>query len=171
MPGMVRHTVALALVALGGCYATPPLGAPKTPATVLQRVFASDLSTAGFADRWHGATALLQVVAHEPTRLDHSKDRAETIAGHEATRLAHAAPRLRQLTGTELAHQPSPSTLRVLLPNRSVRLERSLVRDTRQFAFGTTFLGDIDDERHRTDPDDDAPEATLLARLCRRLRL
>ena len=167
----VRLTL-LATIVLSGCYTAPPLGAPKTPVSVLQHVFAGDLSTSGFADRTRGAETTLRALAAEPLRTARIAPTAGRILADEPGRLAEIAPRTKSIAADELARIPSAAHVAtVLFPSPPARPAEDIRRVARRLLGTEAFLGEIDDVRHRTDPDDDHPEKSLWQRLRRRLWL
>jgi hypothetical protein len=166
-----KLTLLLASAVLGGCYATPPLDVPRTPANRLQRVFAADFSTSGVANRIHGIERVFGFLAEEPARTERIAPHLRTFAANEPARIADLPALASSLVTTELARTPTGADFAVLMPGRTPDVPREIEQTARRVLMPEAFLGEIHDDRHRTDPGDDVPEASLWARLRRRLWL
>lgn len=157
---------------LAGCYAAPAPDAQRTPATLLQRVFAHDLSTSGFQARTGHAGEVLQTLAREPARAGRLPAASKQLAKDTAARGGQVPADTAQLVRTEMARRPDPKRIPALFAVADfAKVPRDIARVSTRVANSNAPLGEIDDVRHRTDPDDDRPEADLWTRLCRRLRL
>lgn len=155
---------------LGGCYAAPGPDAPKGPVRTLQRILAPDLSTHGFAGREQGLAAATRFLAQEPARLRHVAPAAERLGTGALRDLGNVPERLASLARTELSRRPAVPSPVLGVPT-SAQLRADLHRVGHRLLLSKEPLGEIDDLPHRTDPDDDRPEAGLLARVRRRLHL
>lgn len=168
------HPIAFAAAAvLTACVAAPDADAPKGLGTSLQRVLAIDLSRPALSERSRGladtGTSLGQLALRTP-----DADSWGTVAGAPAQRfggLQRSSARLVEFAlrprgqGTErLFASAAPQQVTSQLTESLAGLPWVLGADRRP-------LAEIDDLRHRTDPDDDHPEADLIERLRRRLRL
>jgi hypothetical protein len=158
-----------------GCYAPPPIEAPKNPWTGVKRVFEWDLSTPGFARRSHHIENTVVELAHEPEPAAGIAETSRDLLQTEATRVASVAPDAERIAVAELTRRPSSRTVDEVLLDEPERVAH-LVDDARTdlpvlLVIAHRPLGEIDDKRHRTDPDDDRPEATMWQRIARRLGL
>lgn len=97
----------------------------------------------------------LNLLAAEPGRAATLADDASALVGSETARLGN------------LARPPHRAEFD---PRRTLaRLRASLRRLPALLQLDRRALGEPDDRQHRTDPDDDHPEASWFARLARRL--
>ncbi len=165
---MRRRLTAAAPLLLAACYATPPLEAPRTASNLVKSVLAHDLSTAGFAARAEDVGEVLGLLAKEPARPRRLPATAGTIAATGLGDAGHIAGRLEGIAASETRRRPAFERLSPLV----APLRADDVRHTGAVLLTPAApLGEIDDVRHRTDPNDDSPEDDLWTRLRRRLRL
>lgn len=158
--------------AAAGCVGQPEAARSGDPFRGAQRVLAIDGSGAGLTDRGHNLAATSERLLALGTntritawdRLIESPDRRLAGAEASAGRILAVASRQRLTHADELAAHVSPTAIAQRTTESLAGLPFVLGADRRP-------LPEITDQRHRTDPDDVAPEATLVERIRRRLRL
>jgi hypothetical protein len=163
--------MALALAATA-CVGPPEVARSGDPIRGAQRVLAIDGSGSGLTDRGHNLAATSErLLAFGTTtrvtawdRLIESPDRRLAGAEASAERILEFASRQRLTHGEDLAVHVSPTAIANRTTESLAGLPFVLGADRRP-------LPEITDQRHRTDPEDVAPEATLVERIRRRLRL
>lgn len=153
------------------CATKPPTRLGHDPIAGLQRVLAVDFGVHHGERRGDALARWPKRATHELQRLPGAEPFARA-AGAEFARPAKLTDDARALVARELRRRPDPTHL--VLPTVH-RLAEHLADDIDLLStlFGTWNhpLGEIDDRRHRTRFDDDRPEATLVERILRRLRL
>lgn len=170
----MRPAVVAALLLIG-CATEPELGAPRTFAQSVQRPLQPDFITPAFAARTQRLAATARRLWDEPERAARLPDTIARIADGEPGRAADVPATAADVATDEawrlgvLRDDAGPVAGRLL----GARGDRPHRRAAAAHLLGVARppLGEIDDHRHRTDPDDDRPEATLLERVVRRLRL
>ncbi|MBL8750863.1 MAG: hypothetical protein JNK78_17010 [Planctomycetes bacterium] len=165
---MSRRLTAAAPLLFAACYAVPPLDAPRTPSNVVKAVLAHDLSTAGFSAMAEDVGEVLGLLAKEPARAHHVPATTGRIVVTGLGDGGRVTERLEDIAAHEARRHPAFERLgRLVAPLRA-----DDVRHTAAVLLTPAApLADIDDVRHRTDPNDDSPEPGLWARVRRRLRL
>ncbi|MBL8730703.1 MAG: hypothetical protein JNM25_19955 [Planctomycetes bacterium] len=167
--------IACTVLLLSACWSPPELGRPRTPLQTLQRPLAPDLTTAAFAARTRGLAAALAGLLAEPARVRNAAPVGERLIGGELRRAGELPARAAGLLHGEadraavLPHDAGGLLRQVAEPAGD--RDHHLAATARLLGVDRRPLGEIDDQRHRTDPDDDRPEAGLWRRLVRRLRL
>lgn len=168
------HLCLLALLALlAGCVTEPELQEPTSATTGVRGMLATDLSRASFARRTNAVgdntLALFSSEFRRPLTANWSHvveapEHRLTGMARTAGELSGLATRSRMRHAEDLARELSVSHAAHDLGETMASLPIFLGTDRRP-------MGEIDDKRHRTDPFDDSPEASLVDRLRRRLRL
>lgn len=169
---------ALVLPALAGCVS-------EAETEALRRPFLDAADAAGaLARREFGPDRVGRRLSHladdagrlfviEARGLRKAARRGEQLAGGEAERLGGLpgpAAQLLQDEAQRLAELPATPLVRELDPERAAgRLRHAVDRLEPVVGLDRTPLGEIDDPEHRTDPDDQRPPRSTLARLLRRL--
>lgn len=170
-----RVPFACTALLLGACWSPSEPGRPRTPLQVLQRPLEPDLTTASFAARVRRLSATTAWLTTSPARLARSHATATHLVGNELARSADLLP----ATGALLHDETQRVTAGTATATRWLhgvvepggdRTHHGAVT-ARLLQLDRPPLGEIGDRRHRTDPDDDRPEPSLLERLRRRLRL
>ncbi|MBL9078041.1 MAG: hypothetical protein JNL08_11090 [Planctomycetes bacterium] len=170
----MRAVAPLALL-LAACVTEPPLGVRPSPLASLGRPLQPDWTASAMARRAAQIHELWLTLAAEPQRAARLAQRPAGLAARELRRPEALAAAARQVAGDEL-HRPAA------WETDSTAIVRSLTRgDLRPAAQAEPLarllglahppLGELHDRRHRTDPEEERAEATLLQRLVRRLRL
>ena len=112
-------------------------------------------------------------LAKEPRRLTQASATAGNILAAEPRRLRGLGDSGGELLGRELRRTPflpSPTLQRALDPLSRLHNLAGVVRDpSHVLGLDRRILGEPDDLEHRTDPADDRPEASLGARIWRRI--
>lgn len=159
----------LPLALAGGCTAPPPEA--RGPRAGLERMLAIDFGSSAMARRHAGWTRVRSGVAAE-LRRPSAWPRTLAGADDELQRLHTAKTDATSLLAAEAKRHPTvPATLQVA-PNTWARdLAASLAALPAVLGLEHRPLREPGDREHRTDPNDDRPEATLWQRLARRLRL
>lgn len=157
-----------------GCY-TPPDGTEaRTPTAKLQRVFASDLSIAGWQHRSEGFSRLGPALGAEAARVERFAPSVGSMTTGFTTDATDLPDGIAQLVGAEVGHLQRaqvPAQLRPSADRWAGQVADCLALLPVMFGFDRRMLGEPSDREHRTDPHDDRPEATLWQRLSRRLGL
>jgi hypothetical protein len=158
------------LLVLAACSAPPvPMRAPHSPLTALERVLAIDFRAQSRA-RW---ASLPELAASAAAELARTRDFATGLGKlpDELQRLPAARTDAARLAAAELRRRPDLAPV-VPEPRRLGQdLADALVEAPAHLGLTKPPLGEPDDRRHRTDPDDDRPERSLWQRLSRRLWL
>ena len=161
------------LILLAGCISQPELQEPTSATTGVRGVLATDLSRTSFARRTNAiGENTVSLFARELSRpltanwghVAEAPDRRLTGMARTAGELSGLATRSRLHHADELARELSLNNAAHDLGETMANMPILLRNDRRA-------MGEIDDKRHRTDPFDDTPEASLVDRLLRRLRL
>ncbi len=165
--------LAAALLPLAACGAAPELGAPKTATSGLRSVLGTDFATDRFARRSEAVGEHVRAVgSSELRRPAHARWRE--IEPRPADQLLDMGTSMRRIAAAEVA-PPAPQAgwlADEVAPDSIARdLAENLASVPVYLRTDRQPLGEIDDLRHRTDPFDAKPEATLLERIVRRLRL
>ena len=157
-----------------GCYTAPELKAHPSWPERIQRVFASDFSTTGWARRSEALRRPFTAVPGELLRVE----RFKTVPAAAAESVARAGERIPQTVATLAANElerplnARTSVFARLAPDRIAHdVGEAAASVPHVLGLDRRPLGEIDDREHRTDPHDDRPEATLWQRIARRLRL
>lgn len=163
----------LGALLLGSCYAPPAADDPSAAAKI-QRTFASDLSTTGFAERTSRLARLLPALDAELARgavVAPSLRRA----GEATVKPLESVPQqLAAAADAELQRPERVRNDRMLRPSpdRWLRRFRSAIEGLpRLFWLDHRPLGEPSDPEHRTDPHDARPEVPWWQRVARRLGL
>jgi hypothetical protein len=160
---------------LAACVAPPTLGTQATALQSLQRPLQPDFTPAALTAHAQHAGEVVERLLAEPARLAHATDTPKQLLDQEAQRTSALPRRAATLwdAGLGRAGDLPASAGRVLTPLVEPGGSAARRQDAALLALGLRQrpLGEIDDRRHRTDPQDDRPEADLLQRLVRRLRL
>lgn len=169
----------LAVVAVpllsAACVTEPELGARPSLAQSLQRPLQFDLSPGSMAGRSARLAALWDELQDEPGRLARLTT-APAWIGERAARRSAALPATgARILADETARPPAAVARLEQLGAHVATPEGDLASHAAATAHllgvARPPLGEIDDVRHRTDPDDDRAERSLWDRLIRRLRL
>lgn len=177
LPAVMRPLLLLLVVAAPwpcGCYAAPELGAPKSPVHSLQRTLSPDFSTSSAAARSHSVSRALAHFAAEPARAGAIPGTAGEVVGAESARVGSLPGSAANLARTEVQRPVGEGVANVIegAPDQAARrLQHAMHRAPEVLGADRRPLGEIDDYRHRTDPNDLEPEATFWQRIRRRLRL
>lgn len=167
--------IACTALLLSACWSTPEVGRPRTAAQSLQRPLDPDFTTASFAARTRRLGSVFHRLIQEPGRAA----RAATAPGR-ALRSELARAEDLPATATGFVHREAYRTGSLHDDVGEVVHEVAAVEgdfDGHRTALARLLnvddapLGEISDRRHRTDPADERPEATLWQRILRRLRL
>lgn len=166
-----RHRAA-SLLAIGCAFAAcsaPDASRRPSPLQSAERILKMDLAPTAI-DRSDRLRQLPTLLAHEAERVGNVASPA--LASRETARLPHLVDTSTRLAAAE--RNRSPAAPAWLLPSATTN-SRNLADGTvhaAELVFGNhRALGELDDRRHRTDPDDARPEATWWQRLRRRLWL
>ena len=162
-----RFATAALLLGLGACAGAPETGERGLSASAA-RVLAVDFGERAVAKRSAAVVARTRLVADELGRTRRLAA-APALAGAELARTRAVTETAPELLGAELARRPRPHP--ALLPDPR-ELAQRLADDifiARLLLLPPHPLGEIDDRRHRVDPNDDRPEKGLWERLRRRL--
>jgi len=157
-----------------GCYTPPDGDEARTPTAKLQRVFASDLSIAGWQHRSEGFSHLGPALGSEAGRVDRFAPKVDLMANSITTDAVDLPDRIVEGFANERAHLERaeiPIQLRPSADRWAGQVADCLALLPTLFGFDHRMLGEPSDREHRTDPHDDRPEATLWQRLSRRLGL
>jgi hypothetical protein len=153
----------------GGC-ATPD-DDRHSPLAAAQRVLAIDFGPQAFGRRMDGLQRAPGALAGEFRRTSALQTGLPAVEP-ELARVAVARQRLGDLAGREAARRPQAAADVAHLPQRWTQdLVDALANAPYVLGLHRRPLGERDDRQHRTDPDDQRPEATLWQRIARRLRL
>ncbi len=169
-----RCPTLLALAVLPGCFAAPDLGAPRDGLTGVKRVLAPDFEVNHAARRANGLSRLGPGIVAEAQRAGRLTATPTTLVEHDARAVAALPHRLVNLAALDLARGAAAPTqaVRLVVPNHfAEHLANDLAEVPVWFGLAHRPFGELDDRRHRTDPYDDRPEASLWTRLRRRLWL
>ncbi|MCA8963443.1 MAG: hypothetical protein H6838_06000 [Planctomycetes bacterium] len=170
---MLRPVPTCLLLVLTACVAKPELEEPVSATTGARSLLAEDFSKAAFARRTNNlADRSVDLFTGEFRgfhsmsweRLVSAPDRRLDGLGRTGGKIADLAARRRFTHAENLAEELS-------LPHAAHDVSETLASMPILLATDRQPMGEIDDKRHRTDPFDDSPEASLLDRLLRRLRL
>ncbi len=160
----------LALAALPACTAAPKTTHRRSPIDAAARVLALDFVPHAATETHHGLDRLTGIAAKEGRRVAGLRPPTDST-GAEIARIADARRNAVTLASADLRRRPD---VRAALPRSPHDLAQTLADGlgTLSVLFAPRQpLGEIDDQRHRTDPAEAPAEASLLARLRRRLRL
>ncbi len=153
----------------GGC-ATPD-DDRHSPLAAAQRVLAIDFGPQAFGRRLDGLQRAPGALAGEVRRTASLWAELPAVEP-ELARASVARQRLGDLAGREAARRPDAAADVARLPQRWTQdLVEALANAPYVLGLHRRPLGERDDRQHRTDPDDQRPEATLWQRIARRLRL
>jgi hypothetical protein len=176
--GTVRRrlsaAVAASACALAACYAPPDDSDRRTAIGKVQQVFASDLSTAGFAQRSAGWSQAVDSVPEEIGRAGRLDDRVGALTDRAGPRIDSLTQDLATAAQSEAArvqHLQLPDPVAAGPDRATARFAAALADLPTIFGLDRRPLGEPSDREHRTDPNDNRPEATLWQRLARRLGL
>ncbi|MBL8732334.1 MAG: hypothetical protein JNN13_08195 [Planctomycetes bacterium] len=166
----MRGTVLLAATLLGACAASPAPGEPELQRAA-GRIAAIDVGLQSAARRLANLSHRLAAAPDELARF--GRLAAPGDCWRAAWRGTATMPdRLAALAGAELSRRPEPPAGLWREPHEYVRAVAEGVVATATLLQGSAHpLDDIDDQHHRTSPQDDRPEAAWLDRIRRRLRL
>lgn len=169
-------TVAAAVFAcaLAGCYAPPTAADRRTPLGKVQRVFASDLSTTGFAQRSKGLSQAVDAAPAEVARIGKIPDRTSALADRAGPRIEALTLEVADGARSEIARVDDlavPGPVWSGADRAAADFAAALADVPTMLGLDRRPLGEPSDREHRTDPNDDRPEATLWQRLARRLGL
>jgi hypothetical protein len=162
------------LLLLCGCWSSPPVGGQHTALQSLQRPLTPDLTTATFAARTGRLAATLEHLASEPGRATRAAAMPGRLLGDELARgddLVDAATTIGGELGRGRDLGASAASVLDHLAGPAGDRGHHTTAAARLLGLDRPPLGEIDDRRHRTDPDDDGPEAGFWQRILRRLRL
>ncbi len=173
----MRVSLAIACGAqlLSACWSAPEPGRPRTPVQVLLRPLEPDFTTAAFAARGRHLGWAWRQLTQEPGRAADAAPVPARALGSELRRAsalpAAAAGLLHRETNRagQLHHDARMMLWQVAAPASDH--DHHVAAAAQLLGIDEAPLGEIDDRRHRTDPDDDHPEASLWQRIARRLRL
>ena len=177
LPAFMRPFLLLLVAATPwpcGCYAAPELGAPKSPVHSLQRTLSPDFSTSSAAARSHSVSRAMAKLAAEPARTANIPETAGEVVHTETDRVGSLPGSASSLARTEVQRPVGEGVANVIesAPDQAARrLQHGVDRVPEVLGADRRPLGEIDDSRHRTDPNDLEPEATFWQRIRRRLRL
>lgn len=116
----------------------------------------------------HGITETASTLAAEPGRA--ARVPAGVLRAVDMPAAANAPATLGSIARAELRRAPTIPALVRRTPDAAT-IRRDAATIAREVFGDGTPLDEIDDARHRTDPLDDRPEATLWQRIRRRLHL
>ena len=171
----MRLAAVLLLLPFAACAIEPELGARPSLAQSLQRPLQFDLSPGSLAARSSRIAALWDELQDEPGRLSRLTAAPAWIGDRAARRSTALPAAAARLVSGEAARPPAAVTRLEQLGAHLAAPEGDLASHQAAAAHllgvARPPLGEIDDVRHRTDPDDDRAERSLWERLVRRLRL
>jgi hypothetical protein len=160
-----RPLLLLAVLPLAACAGQPR---HRSPLAAAGRVLAIDFDQRRVAhvgalpERLHtGASSELARVGDLPPPAP--------LVANETTRLVDASRTAKHLAANEASRRPNLPD--VVLPDAGTfgQALADALADLPALLWPRRPMGEIDDRRHRTDPADDRPEASLWQRLRRRL--
>lgn len=158
-----------AVLWLGACTAAP--ADERGPLATAQRMLALDFGPRATARQQLAWQRLRGVVGAEAARAGELPSPSTTLAAElqrvDDARAAAAA------TVAVVARKPRPvpKQLRTDPAQWAADLVEALATLPAALHLESRAMGEANDRRHRTDPTDDRPEASLAQRLARRLRL
>jgi len=154
----------------GGCV-TPPRSGERGPLVSARRLLDLEFGARRTRERRQHVQALPSALRGELARAPRLTG-VPSAAARESRRLTTVYEDIGRFGLPEL--QRRPQNLELLLPQRrdfAQAIADDLDHAIRLLGPPERALNEIDDRRHRTDPDDDRPERSLLDRLLRRLGL
>ncbi len=170
---MPRPLPTCLLLALTACVGKPELAEPTSATTGARSLLAEDFSKATFARRTSAvADRTVSLFAGEFRSFDSmSWERLTTAPDRRLEGLGRTAGKVADLATRRRFAHAEDLTQELSLPRAAHDVSETLASMPILLATDRQPLGEIDDKRHRTDPFDDSPEASLIDRLRRRLRL
>lgn len=174
---LVPAAAAAVLAALvAGCRGQPTTRSPRpldAPVTALRRLHEEFTSTEAIAARLDSLRERVPSFLPDGSEYHDIARTLGQIAGREAESLGrlppHVARWLDDQTGSLVDLQESSAVLVGMVTADVPDLRQSVAELPLVLHVEHRPLGEPDDLRHRTDPDDDHPEASFTARLLRRI--
>lgn len=160
----------LLLLSLVACSSPPvPMRPPRSPLAAFERVFELTFRPASRA-RWAWLPALPEAAGNELARAGELAPSLDGVPD-ELRRVPALQARGTQMAATELRRRPDLDGVLPEPRQLGQDLADALVEVPAHAGLLQAPMGEPDDRRHRTDPDDDRPERSLWQRLSRRLWL
>jgi len=154
---------------LGACTAVP--ADERGPLATAQRMLAIDFGPHAASKQNRAWQRVRSVVGAESQRAGELPT-ASTVLAEELQRAAEAR-KAAATTAAQIARKPRPvpKDLRTEPAQWAAGIVDVLAALPAALRLEQRAMSEANDHRHRTDPSDDRPEATLVQRLIRRLRL
>ena len=168
-PSSANAVAVAAVLWLGACTAVPP--EERGPLATAQRMLAIDFGPQAAAKQSRAWQRLRAVVGSDAQRAGELPAASSALAG-ELQRAADArTTAATTVAGIARKPRPLPKELRTDPAQWAAGIVDALAALPGLLRFDRRAMNEPNDRRHRTNPFDDRPEATLAQRLVRRLRL
>lgn len=173
---LLLKTLLLVPLLLAACQSQPTSRMPRSfaaPVDSTKRLLSAFLSPTKLSSRISNIADRGTSMARSEVDFGTMGSTARTMAGLEFARVPNIAPSAKSLTVTELSRvnaiPKDPIWQRTHPDYWGARLRSSIDKTDEILWLHRRPLGEPDDYEHRTDPDDDGPEAGFVWRVLRRI--